>query len=103
MADGDSTSDAQRAIVAVRKAIAAAAAEIRKVDDFDAALNLAELLRDKATADLIDVRFLLIVDEYVRHGHNATHLGEALGLTRQRASAMVKQARDRGIVVPPKK
>jgi acetylornithine deacetylase/succinyl-diaminopimelate desuccinylase-like protein len=73
------------------------------MDDLLAALELAEALREQVGEPATNVRFQLVVDEYVRVGQNFTRLGESLNLTRQRAQQLVAQARKRGIVIPPKK
>jgi hypothetical protein len=95
--------DGHGAVEYARRATAEAATRIRRMADLDAALELADILRDHVGEPATNVRFILVVDEYVRVGYNYTRLGESLGLSRQRAAKLVEQARKRGIVPPPKK
>lgn len=103
MAEVKRVVDGHGAVEHARRVTADAAAKIRRMADLDTALQLADILREQVGEPATNVRFQVVVDEYVRVGHNYTRLGESLGLSRQRAAKLVEQARKRGIVPPPKK
>lgn len=103
MTQRKAATDASQVVDSARDLTEEATAKIRRTADLQIRLDLAERLREQVGEPAINVRFLVIADEYVRVGYNFTRLGESLGLTRQRAQQLVAQARKRGIVIPPKK
>lgn len=103
MADVKTGMDAREAVASAQRYTANAATALRAMDDLLAALALADALREQVGEPATNVRFQLVVDEYVRVGQNFTRLGESLNLSRQRAQQLVAQARKRGIAIPPKK
>lgn len=102
MADVNRATDGVQAVEDTRLSLENAEAVLRSMEDRTVALKLADALREQVGEPANNVRFQLVVDEYIKVGQNFTRLGESIGLSRQRAQQLVAQARKHGIAVPPK-